>query len=234
MLEDLKQKAESWTVEMADKFHNNVPRVNPRKGGYLWPVEENGFYHWGPDAVDFYRHDGMIFSVQTNPSNYVQYDWMPHSRLYELSQSTGEFRISQPVRYEPVAIKGAEWMYTEIQYPGYDIGYPSHFENLITDPYKTLKDYIDDIRILIKYFKIVDSEFDCQYPSKVKLGNRILDHKGFFWKDIKYWGNTFDSFRKKHVGEVQKMMNRLPHNNIFEEYNLADYAYNEWTRQYEE
>jgi hypothetical protein len=229
MLEDLKHKAESWTVEMADRFHNNVPRIHPRKGGYVWIVEDNGFYHWGPDAVDFYRHDGMIYSIQNIiPYSAMQYDWCPQIRLSSLSESSKEFRISKPIHYEKVLVKDEEWTYTEIRYPGNDIGYPNHFENLISDPYNTVKDYVDDITTLIKYFKIIDDEYRVGYPSKVKLGNRIYDHQGFFWKDIKYWGNTFESFKKKHVGEVQKIINRLPHNGIEPIDQLAEYAENEW------
>jgi len=229
MLDDLKHKAESWTVEMADSFHNNVPRVHPRKGGYVWIVKDNGFYHWGPDAVDFYRHNGMIYSIQNIiPYSAMQYDWGPQIRLSNLSESSKEFRISKPIHYEKVLVHDEEWTYTEIQYPGNDIGYPNHFENLINDPYNTVKDYVDDITTLIKYFKIVDDEYGVGYPSKVKLGNRIYDQQGFFWKDIKYWGNTFESFKKKHVGEVQKIINRLPHNGIEPIHQLAEYAEAEW------
>lgn len=226
MLHDLKLKIETWTPEMADQFHNHIPRVHPRKGGYVWPTAENGFYHWGPDAVDFYRHDGMIFSMQ---EKWYEQDWECHQLLWDWSQEYKDFRISQPVRYEQVEINGNPWFYTEIQYPDKDIGYPKHFEDLLLDPYTTVKGYIDDITVLMKYFRRLATEYNYGYPSKVKLGNRIWDNQGYFWKDIKYWNNAWTPFFDKHVGEVQKIINRLPHNKIDPIHQLADYAREQWT-----
>lgn len=225
MLNDLKHKAETWTPEMADQFHNYVPRVHPRKGGYVWIVQDDGFYHWGPDAVDFYRHDGTIFSVQ---EVWYEGDWVCHEKLWTWSQETKEFRISEPKHYEKVMVNGKEWTYTEIQYPGKDIGIPNfHFE--IGTPYEITKSYIDDISVILPYFhKLNDLGFN--YPSKVKLGNRILDSQGYFWKDIRYWGNSWENFYNKHVGEVQKIIHRIEHNNLGHHQYLVEYAAERWKK----
>jgi len=228
MLEDLKNKAETWTLEMADEFHSHIPRVHPRKGGYVWITQDDGFYHWGPDAVDFYRHDGRIFSVEHRPETPFLHDWAGHIRLSELAQSSGEFRISIPVTYTPVMINGNEWVYSEIQYPGYDIGYPASFENFVVHPYKTIKDYIDSMTILIKHLKNLNAEQNRGFPSKVKLGNIITDNQGPFWKDIKYWSYEYEGFAWKHLGEVQKLINRLPHNQIDPCQELVEYTKEQW------
>ena len=223
MLEDLKYKAETWTPELADAFHNNVPRVHPRKGGYMWPVTDTGFYHWGPDAVDFYRHDGTIFSVQ---EVWYKTDWECHQQLWAWSQEHKDFRISEPKHFKPVEINGKQWTYTVIQYPGKDLGQPNfHFE--YGDPYEETKGYIDDITVLLKYFHQLN-DHGYRYPSKVKLGNRILDRQGYFWKDIRYWGNTWENFYNKHVGEVQKIIHRFEHNQIGQAQDLVEYARESW------
>jgi hypothetical protein len=225
MIDDLINKAKSWSLKMADNFHSQVPRVNPNKGGYIWITTNNGFYHWGPDAVDFYRHDGRVFSLQTKAH---LRDWEMHEQLYAQSIKCCDFRISQPVIFKPITVNNVKWVYTEVQYPGNDIGYPAHFENLLVDPYGTIKAYVDSITVLISHLHILDSKYECKYPSKVKLGNRITDNQGFFWKDIKYWGNTWENFYTKHVGEVQKIINRLPHNGIVLDDSLAMYAAEQW------
>lgn len=228
MLTTLSQKALDWTPELADQFHNNVPRIHPRKGGYIWTVEENGFYHYGPDAVDFYRHDGRVFSVQKIPHEWNATDWRVHQWMAEQSRM-GEFRISIPIMYVDLTLKGEEWVYTEIQYPGYEIGYPGNALDIVmNDAETTIKEYIDSMTVLIKYFDEIHDEINCGYPSKVKIGNRVLDSYGKFWKDIKYWSHDKDSFLRKHVGEVQKIMNRLPHNNIKVETDFVQYCREQW------
>ena len=228
MLEDLKHKVETWTIEMADAFHNYVPRVNPKKGGYVWIVKDNGFYHWGPNAVDFYRHDGRIFSVEQRAEHLFSYDWQRHTILADMAKTSNEFRISIPVTYTPLMINGSEWIYSEIQYPGNDIGYPASFEKFVIEPYTTIKDYIDGITVLIKYIKEINETGYSGYPSKVKLGNIITDQVGPFWKDIKYWSYDYEGFAWKHLGEVQKLINRLPHNQIDPCQELIEYTKEQW------
>ena len=225
MLEDLKNKAENWTPEMADTFHNNIPRVNPIKGGYTWLTQADGFYHWGPDAVDFYRHDGMIFSVQ---KKWYTQDWDMHRELYKMSVTSGEFRISEPINYQNLQINDQNWTYTEIQYPGKSIGYPGFFINLLNDSNTTALEYINDLTIMLKYFKLLTDQYDCGYPSKVKIGNRLQDDQGFFWKDIKYWGNTRESFIRKHLGEVQKLTDHVQNNNLQLSLDIVEYARSQW------
>jgi len=227
MKKDLMHKANTWTEERADQFHNNIPRVNPVKGSYIWLPQDDGFYYWGKDAVDFYRHDGMVFSVQ---KKWYLSDWKCHQELYNYSVESGEFRISEPVYYEPAMINGEEWAYTEIRHPGNDIGYSPHYEGLVKDTYNYVKDWIDDITILIKYFDKLDEQLGCQYPSKVKMTNRLADKEGFFWKDIKFWDNSYESFYNKHVGEVQKAINRAAHNGQDIGWELADYAKEQWAK----
>jgi len=224
---DLTSKVKNWSAKRANQFHNNIPRVNPVKGSYIWLPEDNGFYYWGKDSVDFYRHDGMVFSVQRNCA---ENDWKCHSRLYEYSVESGEFRISEPVYRETIIINGEEWVYTEIRHPGDDIGYSAHFEGLIKDTYEYTRHWIDDITILIKYFHKLDKEFGCKYPSKVKMTNRLKDDQGFFWKDIKFWDKSFEWFFNKHLGEVQKAINRAAHNGQDIGWELADYAREQWTK----
>lgn len=226
MLDDLKHKAETWTPEMADVFHNNVPRVHPRKGGYIWPVIDNGFYHWGPDAVDFYRHDGTIFSVQ---EVWEEQDWICHQKLWNWSLENRDFRISEPKHFEYVMINGKQWTYTEIQYPGKDLGQPNfHFE--YGTAYDVTKGYIDDTTVLLKYLHILNDD-GFAYPSKVKLGNRILDSQGYFWKDVRYWSNSWENFYNKHVGEVQKIVHRFEHNQFKKAQELVEYAKESWKRK---
>lgn len=225
MLNDLKNKILAWTPEIANEFHNNVPRVNPKKGGYLWAIKFNGFYHWGEDAADFYSHTGTIYSLQ---KKWYLNDWMLHKELYNMSNQSGEFRISEPVKYEMIDVRGEEWAYTEIRYPGDDIGYPGFFNNLLTDPDATAKGYIDDLTILLKYFKLLDDKHNCGYPSKVKIGNRLSDAQGFFWKDIKYWGHTKEAFLRKHIGEVQKLTDHANNNNVVLTFDPVEYAKTQW------
>ena len=225
MLVDLKNKILTWSPAVADAFHNHVPRINPKKGGYLWAIKFNGFYHWGPDAADFYSHNGMIYSLQ---KKWYLTDWEMHKKLYEISIQLKEFRISEPMSYQMIDINGEEWVYTEIRYPDNDIGYPGIFNNLLSNPDSTVIGYIDDLAILLKYFKLLDDEYSCGYPSKVKIGNRISDSQGFFWKDIKYWGNTKESFLRKHIGEVQKLVDHTINNNVVLSFDPVEYAKTQW------
>lgn len=205
MKNTLIDKILNYSIEEVDRFHNNVPRVHPRKGGYMWKVVQDGFYHTGPDASDFWGANGTIYSVQ---KIFWETDWNMHKELYRYSMDSKEFRISKPVLCEKILIKDEEWWYSEIEYPNKELGNPI-FEIFLDDPYKIINEYIDDITILLKYCKKLHNKYQCFYPRKLKLGNRILDSKGYFWKDIKYWYTKESDFMDEHIGEVQKLTNRM-------------------------
>jgi hypothetical protein len=216
----------NYSIKEVDEFHNNVPRVHPRKGGYMWNVVSDGFYHTGPDASDFWSANGTVYSVQ---KVFLECDWNMHTELYQYSVESNEFRISKPIFYEKVLIKDEEWWYSEIEYPNKELGRPQ-FEPFLKDPYNTINGYIDDITILLEYCRKLHDKYRCYYPRKLKLSNRILDSKGYFWKDIKYWYTDEAEFMDEHVGEVQKLTNRTNQAGIPLDDELVEKAKKIWTK----
>jgi len=226
MINELKEKASKWSEQLANEFHNNVPRVSPYKGGFVWEVHDTGFYHWGSDAVDFYKLDGTVYSLQ---KKWYELDWKMHTELYRYSSQSKKFRISKPLTYQTIDLNGEEWTYTEIQYPGKEQGYPCWAKLILEDPTLASKGYIDDIATLLQYLDMLDEKYHCGYPSKVKLGNRLKDRFGYFWKDIKYWGHTREDFVRKHVGEVQKISDHASNNGLSLLVDMTEYARSAWT-----
>ena len=222
----LVNKILGYSEKEADKFHNYVPRVHPRKGGYVWTIENNGFFHNGPDAADFWSANGTIYSVQ---KKFYLDDWTMHKELYQYSIDTNEFRISNPRFCESIVIHGEEWWYSEIDYPGKELGVPP-FETFLQEPYNTINEYVDGITVLLRYCRKLHDRFNCFYPRKVKLGNRIIDSQGYFWKDIKYWNTDVSEFMDEHVGEVQKLINRLDQTGVQLGDDLVDKAKETWIK----
>jgi hypothetical protein len=204
MIEILKEKILKWSEEETDKFHNNIPRVDKRKGSYVWTYSDYGFFHNGIDAADFYRKDGRIFSLSK-----IGYkcDWDMNLELWKIGQTTENFRIAKPIAYDEVKIRDEVWTYTEHQYPNFELGYPDSGDRLLDDPYGAIKEYAENITVILYSFKELHENFKVNYPRKVKIGNRIKDKEGYFWKDIKYWHTEPNEFLDEHVGEVQKLIN---------------------------
>ncbi len=200
----LQDKHTQWQQPETKNLYFKNLNTAPPKWAPKFGIERdnNGYFYLSDDLFAYCNlRNGLIIRIR---KNWSETDWQCYTKLYQLSQQTGEFRIDIPLYREIVNVGGSNWEYAELQSPNGNYGknadddvfeWPELTNGLepnsnITEEYKDQvfqyhKEFVDHAAIILKYASQVANEYNTGLPTNLcKPSTRYKDQNGYFWSDF--------------------------------------------------
>lgn len=225
MKEELIHRLTTWSPEQTDQFYkiNEINEIYNREI-YLWETIDTGVFLWHYKSSFFIQSDGKVYKIS---KKYTANDWKFYNDFYEMA-IINDIRMEKPVYGEEIIIGDEALMYTEVQYPNYEIGNGMNhavLNKLATTDY--FIEYVYNAGVLLRNLKKLNMKYNCGYPLHIpKYAN---DSIGVFWYDFKYWDKNpsrIATYKKKLYNKIY--MFESNYNVIVNKKKIFDLVNSEW------
>jgi len=189
----LLNKLDSWTIEEVTNRH----KIDNPLTHYLWDSTPEGSFLYrndGINAVHFFTKDGQVHKIT---DRFTESDFDNLQRLYQLSQTSSNFRMDVPVSNELFVHNGRAYSYTVVERPNKEHGdriFNKIFNQTLTSA--DLLQYVDDVEILLTHLK----SLNCLLPDVgLDMVLQAKDSVGHYWTDFKIWDRPYTDFVNKTI-----------------------------------
>jgi len=236
MLDILKEKILSWSIEHANVFHNNVVR-DSREGKYMWEHTPDGIFLKRNGSSHFIGFNGVIYKLTDQFENH---DFIMHQRLVDACSKVN-VRIDIPLEYKFIEfgshknITQSKLLYTVVKRPNNELG-QDYLTDILEGKVDTdyILDYIEQTNQIISVVKSLLQYSKGLAPCcRFTVFHRNHDSLGYFWYDIKKWLMPYNEFLDMHFDDLRIILGYLKlHNIIVDEDKIKQLVDRTWAQNY--